>query len=188
MSKHNTITQYVVRYKCNFFGVKKDEPLVYLPTFERANRFLRGFLQTQFLENPKVSDALVSPRWNVDPTANNKTFKWELRNKTYKNSYITIQIYVRVIERASNCGTCFHATWDCERCMLGRREINNRNIFTCPRHLPLSDVALSLINEFRFKENLDMFGGKEISERPMTQADLNLILAKEREARRKALC
>lgn len=188
MSKHNTITQYVVRYQCNFYGVKKDEPLMYLPTFERANRFLRGFYQTQFQENPRIGESLNSPRWNADPTPNNKTFKWELRNKNYKDSFVSLQIFVRVIERTSNCGTCFHSTWDCERCMLGKREINDKTVFTCPCHLPLSDKALTLINEFRFKENLDIFGGKQIYERPVNQADIDIILAKRREEKRKAFC
>lgn len=189
MSKHSTIlTQYVVRYQCNFYGVKKDEAIAYLPTFERANRFLRGFLQTQLLENPKIGDLFNSPRWNIDPTPNGKTMKWGIRNKAYKDSHITLQIFIRQTERTANCGTCFHSTWDCSRCMLGKREITDKGRFTCQNHLPLSDVALSLINEFRFKEDLNIYGGKEISERPMTQTDLDLILAKRREDARKAFC
>ena len=186
MNKHNTITQYVVRYKCNFHGVKKDETLICLPTFDRANRFMKGFMQTKLMENPKVCDAMGSELWRKDPEPTKRSFKWELRSVTRKESHITLQIYIRVIERDSNCGTCFHAAWNCEKCMLGKREIHDRNVFTCNKHLPLSNMSLALINEFRFKENLEVYNGEVVSERPMNQNDIDLIIAKEKEMTRKA--
>ena len=107
--------------------------------------------------------------WDIPDLPKPRDLGWSVTNSITGHS-ISFEIRVREVEFNLSCGTCFHATWDCTKCLLGRKEIHKD--FMCRNYLSMSDRALGWLNEMREENNLPTYGAKVLSERAMTNEDI----------------
>lgn len=154
--------------KIKLYVLRKTEggnntDVVVASSFYRANNAMKRIVSLL------VNSMEDKENWNIPAEPDSKALTWRTKNQVNGRT-ISYSIRLRIVENEKCCGTCFHSNWDCEKCLLGNREIANK--FVCNSYLPLGTRGLGFMNELRAESGIKTYGTNIINERPMTINDI----------------